>query len=75
MESSFILVAVIGFTQMVKSLFDRDYRSVVIIIGAAAIGAFAGFLHVQGVDIATGIVLGLGAAGVVTTAQAIRSQV
>jgi len=70
MENTFILGAVIGFTQLVKSAFDRDYRTVVIIIGAAVIGALAGVLRVQGIDIAEGIVLGLAASGVVTGLQA-----
>ena len=64
MENTFILGAVIGFTQLVKSAFDRDYRAVVIITGAALIGALAGVLKVQGVDIAEGIVLGLASSGV-----------
>jgi len=70
MENTFILGAVIGFTQLVKSAFDRDYRTVVIITGAAAIGFLAGALKIQGIDIAEGIVLGLAASGVVTGLQA-----
>jgi len=70
MENTFILGAVIGFTQLVKSAFDRDYRTVVIITGAAVIGALAGALRVQGVDIAEGIILGFAASGVVTGLQA-----
>lgn len=73
MENSFIVGAVIGFTQLVKSLFDRDYRTAVIIVGAAVIGAGAGFFQVEGTDIPTGIVLGLTAAGVVTLAVGIGS--
>lgn len=70
MQSTFIVGAVIGFTQLVKSAFDRDYRTVTIIVGAATIGALAGFFAVEGVDIPTGIVLGLTASGVVTLSQA-----
>lgn len=70
METTFIVGAVIGFTQLVKSAFDRDYRTVVIIVGAAVIGALAGFFGIDGVTIPAGIVLGLSAAGVVTLAQA-----
>lgn len=70
MGNTFIVGAVIGFTQLVKSAFDRDYRTVVIITGAAAIGGLAGFLRIEGVDVATGIVLGLAASGVVTGLQA-----
>lgn len=74
MESTFIVGAVVGFTQLVKSAFDRDYRTCVIIIGAAIIGALAGFFQVDGVSVASGIVLGLTAAGVVTIAQAAGGQ-
>lgn len=71
MENAFIVGAVIGFTQLVKSAFDRDYRSCVVIIGAATIGAIAGALAIEGVDVPTGIVYGLTASGVVTLGQAI----
>jgi hypothetical protein len=74
MESTFIIGAVAGFTQLVKSLFDRDYRTCIIILGSASIGAFAGFLNIQGIDVPTGIVVGLAASGVVTIAQAIGGQ-
>lgn len=70
MQNVFIVGAVIGFTQLVKSAFDRDYRTCVIIVGAAAIGAIAGFLHIEGVDVPSGIVLGLAASGAITGLQA-----
>lgn len=70
MNNVFIVGAVIGFTQLVKSAFDRDYRTCVIIVGAAAIGALAGFLAIEGVDVPTGIVLGLAASGAITGLQA-----
>lgn len=73
MENAFIVGAVIGFTQLVKSAFDRDYRSCVIIIGSAAIGALAGWLGIEGINIPAGIVAGLTASGVVTIAVGIGS--
>lgn len=73
MENSFIVGAVIGFTQLVKSLFDRDYRSAVIIAGSAVIGALAGFFGIEGVTVPAGIVAGLAASGVVTLAVGIGS--
>jgi len=69
LQSIFIVGAVVGFTQFVKSAFDRDYRTCVIITGAAAIGALAGFLAIEGVDVPTGIVLGLAASGAITGLQ------
>lgn len=74
MENTFVVGAVIGFTQLVKSAFDRDYRTCVIITGAAAIGAFAGYLHIDGLTVANGLVYGLTASGVVTLGQALGGQ-
>ncbi len=75
MESLFITGAVIGFTQLVKSLFDRDFRTATIITGSAIIGGLAGFFRVDGVTlVSTGILLGLGASGFVTVAQAVGGQ-
>lgn len=73
MENTFIVGAVIGFTQLVKSLFDRDYRTVVIIIGSALIGALAGFFAIEGISVPSGIVAGLAASGVVTIAVGVGS--
>jgi DMSO reductase anchor subunit len=74
MENTFIVAAVIGFTQLVKSAFDRDYRTVVIIIGATAIGALAGYFHIDGLSVANGVIYGLTASGVVTLGQALGGQ-
>ena len=71
MESTFVVAAVIGFTQLVKSAFDRDYRTCVIIAGAATIGVVAGYLRIQGLDVPMGLVYGLGASGAVTVSQAL----
>ena len=71
MESPFVIGAVVGFVQLVKSLFDKDYRSAVIIAGSAAIGGVAGAFAVDGLTITTGIVAGLIASGAVTLAKAI----
>lgn len=69
MESPFIVGAVIGFTQLVKNLFDRDYRAATIIAGSAIIGGLAGAFAVDGVNIPQGIVLGLAASGAITVAS------
>jgi len=71
MENTFIIGAVIGFTQLVKSLFDKDYRSAIIIAGSALIGGLAGVFGIEGISIANGIVAGLTASGVVTLSQAL----
>lgn len=73
MENTFIVGAVIGFTQLVKSLFDRDYRTVVIIAGSGIIGAIAGYFGIEGITVPAGIVAGFAASGVVTLAVGIGS--
>lgn len=73
MENTFIVGAVIGFTQLVKSAFDKDYRSVVIIAGSALIGVLAGVFGIEGTTIPSGIVAGLAASGVVTLAVGVGS--
>lgn len=74
MEVLFITITVAGFVQLVKSLFDGDYRSATIITGSAVIGGIAGFLQVQGIDVATGIMAGLSASGLITVSKAIGGQ-
>jgi hypothetical protein len=69
MESLFITGAVIGFVQLVKSLFDKDYRSAVIIAGSAVIGGIVGYFGVDNLSIPTGILYGLAASGTITTAK------
>ena len=71
MENTFIIGAVIGFTQLVKSLFDKDYRSAIIIGGSALIGAVAGIFSIEGVSVSNGIIAGLAASGLVTVSQAL----
>lgn len=60
---------VIGATELVKRLYDRDYRGATIIAVAAVIGGLGGaFLFVE-VGLALGIVVGLSASGLLTTVQ------
>ena len=74
MELAFIGIAVAGFTQLVKSLFDRDYRSAVIITGAAIIGGIAGYFNIEVTSVPAGVAVGLFASGLVTLAQATGGQ-
>lgn len=60
---------VVALTEAVKAAADRNWRTVVIIVGAAGIGALCGFFGVEGLSVAQGIVVGLGASGVVTVAK------
>jgi hypothetical protein len=60
---------VIGATELVKRLFDRDYRASALIGVSAVVGAVAGWLTFPEVGFALGLVTGLGASGLVTTVQ------
>jgi hypothetical protein len=69
MEYILITTMVVGLVELVKRLFDRDYRGAIIILGATVIGALCGYFNVEVQGVVQGIVVGLGAAGVVTVAQ------
>ena len=69
MEYVLVTTMVVALTEAVKAAADRNWRTVVIIVGAAGIGALCGFLGVEGLSVAQGIVVGLGASGVVTVAK------
>lgn len=60
---------VVGVVELVRRAFDRDYRAVVTIVAAAFVGGLCGFLGIESLDIATGIVIGLAGSGIVTVAQ------
>ena len=65
MESIFVIAGVIGFMEFVKALFARDFQKAIIIIGAAAIGGFAGASGVDGIaTVFDGVVAGLAASGI-----------
>jgi hypothetical protein len=69
MEYLLVTTMVVALTEAVKAAADRNWRTVVIIVGAAGIGALCGFFGVEGLSVAQGIVVGLGASGVVTVAK------
>ena len=67
--TSYALVTflVVGMVELIKAVFDRQYRTAVIILGAALVGGVCGYFGVQGLpDLATGIAVGLAGSGVVT---------
>jgi hypothetical protein len=74
MESVFIATAVIGVVEFIRRLQAKSWLAAVTIALAAIIGAIAGWQQVDGVaDVWTGIVLGLSASGIVTTASRISN--
>lgn len=68
-SSIFVIAAVAGFAELVRRLFKQDYEAVVIIAGAAGIGLAAGFLGIDNLSPATGLVMGLAASGFITWGQ------
>ena len=60
---------VIGATELVKRIFDRDYRAACIIGVSALVGALGGLLLFDELGLAIGLVVGLSATGLITTAQ------
>ena len=68
-SSLFVLTAVAGATELIKRLWDRDYRAATIIAVSALIGGLAGAFVIDGLTFATGLVAGLSASGLVTIGQ------
>lgn len=58
---------VAGGTELVKRIFDADWRAVVTIVIAALIGGLGGMVF--GAQFLVGVVFGLAASGYITIAQ------
>lgn len=58
---------VAGGTELIKRIFDADWRAVVTIALAALIGGFGGMVF--GVQFLVGVVFGLASSGYITIAQ------
>lgn len=69
MESLFVITAVAGVVELLRRLQLKDYFAAVTIAVAAGVGALAGAFGVEGLDVASGIVVGLSASGLVTIAS------
>lgn len=66
MEFLLVTSMVVGIVEFVKRVFDADYKAATIIACAALTGAMAGVFGVEGIDVATGLVVGLAGSGLVT---------
>lgn len=76
MEIASLTFAVVGAVELVKRAFDRDFKSVAIIVVAGVVGAvLAPQVLVDGVALTWfgGLVLGLGASGLVTTVSRVSN--
>lgn len=63
---------VAGGTELVKRVFDRDWRTVATIIVAAIIGGLGGLVF--SADFLVGMVFGLASSGYITIAQNIAKK-
>ena len=69
MEYVLVTAMAVGAVEFIKRLFDRDFRAAIIILVSALVGGLSGFLGIEGLNVVTGIVVGLAASGIVTVAQ------
>lgn len=69
MESIFLVAAVVGATELINEAFKANWKCVVKITAASAIGITAGLLGIDGLTPTTGLVGGLAASGAVTVAD------
>lgn len=63
---------VAGTVELIKNVFDRDWRTVATIIGAGLVGGLAGLAF--GVNFLVGVVYGLATSGYITIAQHINKK-
>lgn len=69
MQSVLLATSIAAVTEFLKRLNDHDYRGAVIIAVAALLGLLAGAFNLEGLTVVTGLVTGLGIAGVHTIAK------
>jgi len=71
----FIGAVIVGITQFVKLIRDKDYRGALVIVLAVIVGVLVALLDVQigvtNISVAQGVMVALGASGVVTVAEKI----
>lgn len=58
---------VMGTVELIKRLFDKDWKAAAIIAGAAVVGGICGMF--LGITVLQGIAFGLAASGYITLAQ------
>ena len=68
-QALLLVGAVTGFVELVKKLFDKDWKSAIIIFGAGLIGGLISLFPEMDFTFLTGVIGGLTASGVVTISQ------
>lgn len=72
-EQVTLVAAVVAIVKAVK-MYVPAITEIWTVLLAALIGAVAGYFHYQGLDILSGVLIGLSAVGVVTTADRIANK-
>lgn len=67
-----VTTMIVALTELLKRIEAKDYRGAALIVLAGVIGAVAGYFHVESLTVETGIVAGLGAAGIYQIANVVR---
>ena len=68
-EAILIVGAIAGFVELVKRIFDKDWKAVVTIIGAGLVGGLLSLFPEISFTFLTGIIGGLAASGYITIGQ------
>lgn len=69
MEYLLVTAMVVGVVEFIRRIQLKDFYAAITILASAGVGALAGLMAIQGIDVATGIVVGLAASGLVTVAS------
>lgn len=69
MEFLLITAMIVGVVEFLRRLQSKDYFAALTILAAAGVGALTGVFEIEGIDVATGIVVGLAGSGLVTVAS------
>ena len=68
-QALLLIGGVTGFVELVKKLFDKDWKAAIIIFGAGLIGGLISLFPEIDFTFLTGVIGGLTASGVVTVSQ------
>lgn len=69
-----VMFLCIGSVELVKAVADQDWRKAAVIMTSALVGLLAGST-LEGIDGATGLLIGLSASGAITTVQNVGHKV
>ncbi len=68
-----VSLSVVAVIELIKRLFDKDFRVSAYIVGAGIVGSFVG--HQFGATYLTGALMGLAGSGLITAGSIITSKV